>query len=106
MSSGGDCASAVISVKSTPASVERWTARPLDGPSGVTSPYCIEPPIQTVSGCPGGEATHISYQHWPVQKLYEAKPGVPGVGFESWIQPGLVTPSVSVEAGTFALSTR
>src|SRR5256885_3992117 len=68
MPSGGDSASLVMSVKLTPASVERCTARPLDGGLAVKiSLYCIEPPIQMVSGCPGGEAIGISEVHWGLE---------------------------------------
>src|SRR5260221_6543350 len=48
------------------------------------SEYCIAPPIQTVSGWPGGEAIGISYEHWGLQKLNDAKPGVPLVELESF----------------------
>jgi len=33
--------------------------------------YCVTPPSQTSSGCPGGEATGMSYEHWFRQKSYE-----------------------------------
>src|SRR6266851_982784 len=107
MPCGGDCASSVMSVKLTPASVERWMARPFDGGLAVKiSEYCIAPPIQTVSGWPGGDAIGISYEHWGLQKLNDAKPGVPLVELESFNQPGFLVPSVNPDAGTLASSTR
>src|SRR4051794_23976055 len=100
--------SLVMSVKLTPAVVERCTARPFEGGREVKiSEYCIAPPIQTSSGRPGGEATYMSYQHCvPIRTLpqnaFEAKPGVPGAGFESSSQPD----ASSTAAGTSALSAR
>jgi len=79
----------------------------LDGPSN--SEYRNEPPIYTVFGRPGGETTYMSYQHWldpPMQKLYEPNPGVPGVEFDSLVQPLLTPALVNAAAGTLALSTR
>src|ERR1700730_724547 len=77
MPSGGDWVSFVMSVKLSPPSTERWMVRPFDGLGAPMAPwpissYCIWPPIQTASGLPGGDATGMSYEHWPPHQLKEA----------------------------------
>ena len=51
----------------------------------------------------------MSYEHWlvlpPKQYLNEAKPGLPLVELDSFVQPPLLPPT-SVAAVTLALSTR
>src|SRR5437879_5666589 len=85
-------ASPVMSVQLLPPSVDMTTARPLEmsgPPYRSSSLYCIEPPMSTVSGCPRGEATHMSYEHWPSRKSNEPKPGSELLSEDSAFQPEL-----------------
>src|SRR5262245_30322644 len=98
-----------MSVNETPASVERITARPFDRPlppKTGSSSWFIEPPIQTVSGFPGGDTTNMSYPHWVWQKKFDPNPGVPFVGLDSRVQPPFEPPVSRSFAGALASSVR
>ena len=62
MTTAGDWASALRSVKRTPASVERTMVRPFEPPCQASSYWNI-PPSHTVFGSPGGLATTFVYSH-------------------------------------------